>query len=684
MTVPWLTPDMLLRAWERVRENGGCAGVDGVTVERFARNIDTELGALPSCVERGEYRALPLLPITVRKKPDSTATRTLLVPAVGDRVLQTAVGRYLGRAFEDEFLDCSFAYRPHRSVNSAIARIRYLHDHGFRFVAEADIDSFFDRIDHALLRERLQSRIPQAALRDLLDGWIRGFFWDGHRTHPINAGIPQGSPISPLLANFFLSDFDLALEEAGLKLIRYADDFLILARDRSQATGGLEIARAHLDQLHLQLNDRKTVIASFEDGFHFLGAFFLGRDVWIPWGRHDPPRHVLAVPRPMPRALVETWLKPPAATAMAQAFKAARHRQAADPGKNTNPQEEAMAFLYLIEQGSVLRKIGDRLIVEKEDAILLDVPYHKLEAVLIFGNVQITTQAMAELLDAGIPVSLLNRHGVLRGSLQPPQGKNVLLRLAQFEVYRDPEKAMALARRTVGAKLANAAVVLSRFGEREEARSEATQAALAQLAESRERASSAATIEILDGIEGAAARLYFNVLMRRNKSGLTWPGRIRHPATDPINALLSFGYTLVTNELAAVAETAGLDSYLGCLHQLDYGRQSLALDLVEPFRAPLVDRLVLTVLNRRQFTHEDFEKGEGDGLYLEAAAARRFLTEYERWMLHEPAGGNREGFRGALRDSVRSYAAALRNSETSSYEPFLFEPAKGEAAEGGH
>jgi CRISPR-associated protein Cas1 len=499
-------------------------------------------------------------------------------------------------------------------------------------------------------------------------------------SHPIEVGIPQGSPISPLLANFFLSDFDLALEEAGLKLIRYADDFLILTQNRDQAAAGLEIARHRLDEIHLQLQDRKTTISSFDEGFHFLGALFLGAGVWVPWGRHDQHRHVLAVPRPMPASVIEAWLRPPAITALAMAFKNVRHR-ATGPAIASQMEESDMA---LTEQGSVLRKIGDRFVVEKEETILLDVPYHKLEAVLIFGNIQITTQAMAELLDAGIPVSLLSRQGVLRGSLQPPQRKNVPLRLAQFELHRDPERSMVFARLTVSAKLANAAAVLAAFGDRDEARGPATEAALAQIAESREKVSAADTIEILDGIEGAAARLYFGVLMQRNKSLFTWPGRVRHPASDPINALLSFGYTLVTNELAAVVETSGLDSYVGCLHQLDYGRQSLALDLVEPFRAPLVDRMVMTVLNRKQFVQEDFEKGENGGLYLEHAASKRFLAEYERWMLHEPAGGEQKGFRGALRDSVRSYASALRDSDPAAYKPFLFQPAKDDAEKEGH
>lgn len=683
MSVPWLMPETLFKAWEHVRENAGCAGVDGVTVGHFAIRLDEELETLRLQVQTDRYRALPLLPITVQKKPSSRATRTLLVPTVRDRVLQTAVGRHLGRTFEDEFLDCSFAYRPHRSVNSAIARIRFLHDHGFRFVAETDIDSYFDRVDHELLLEKLESRLPEPALLDLLRGWIRCFRWDGHHANAVSVGIPQGSPISPLLANFFLSDFDLALEEAGLKLIRYADDFLILTQNRDQATAGLEIARDRLNELHLQMKDEKTSIASFEEGFHFLGALFLGVDVWIPWGHHDQHRRVLAVPRPMPAALIEKWLRPAPTTVMSEAFKAARHRAIAH-SEDSNTEENDMAYLYLTEQGSVLRKIGDRVVVEKEDTILLDVPYHKLEAVLVFGNIQITTQAMAELLDAGIPVSLLNRHGALRGSLQPAQGKNILLRIAQFEMHRDPDKAMALARQAINAKLRNATTVLAVFGDREEAHSQTTKAALTQIAESIEKVSSAGTIEILDGIEGAAARLYFNVLMQRNKSGFEWPGRVRHPATDPINALLSFGYTLVTNELAAIAETSGLDSYLGCLHQLDYGRQSLALDLVEPFRAPLVDRLVLTVLNRRQFAYEDFEKGESGGLYLESKASRRFLAEYERWMMHEAAGGDRKGFRGALRDTVRSYAAALKDSEPSAYQPFLFEPGTEDPEQGGH
>jgi CRISP-associated protein Cas1 len=509
----WLSTDSLTRAWEHVYDNGGCAGADGVSLGHFHRNLGPELQALQQQLDQTDYRPLPLLPITIQKKPQSRETRTLLVPAVRDRVLQTAVGRHLGRALEDEFLDCSFAYRPHRSVDSAVARIRFWRDHGFQYVADADIESFFDRIDHHLLRERLVARISEAALPALLGQWIEGPVWDGRKIEPLKRGIPQGSPISALLANFFLSDFDFALEKAGLKLIRYADDFLVLAKDHDSATRSVVIAGNKLEELHLTLKAEKTRITSFDEGFHFLGVFFSQKDIWIPWGKHNRHQRVFAVPRPMPAILVRRYLETQMPT-MARAF-AAERRQAHSSVPTFDPdlKDEGMAYLYLTEQGSVLRKIGNRLVVEKENAILLDTPYHKLEAVLIFGNVQVTTQAMIELLDAGIPVSFLSRAGELRGSLDPPKGKNVLLRMAQFALHEDEPRSLAIARKIVDAKLANSAQLLATFGAHGEAHSYATDAALSSIAEARRAAQTSATLEALNGAEGAAARLYFDVLM---------------------------------------------------------------------------------------------------------------------------------------------------------------------------
>jgi len=610
--------EQLWEAWERVRENEGCAGSDGVTVAQFGSRAHRVLPRLIERVNEEAYRAFPLLRIVVEKHPGAAATRTLLVPTVADRVLQTAVARHLSRSFEEEFLECSYGYRPGRSVDRAIARIRKCRELGYAYVVDADIQTFFDRVDIDLLLERLAERQPGETIMELLRQWVRGCVWDGSHLHPLTRGIPQGSPVSPLLANFFLEDFDRELEKSGRKLIRYADDFLILARTAEDASQALAQSEQLLAEAHLQLNREKTRIVDFAHGFRFLGALFEGDTIWVPWKNDRLKGRLLFMAPPLPLGMRTRFELPAPRGAMELALERAGATTApADTGGDgscdklkhvATERSPDVAYLYLTEQGAVLRKAGDRFLVEKDDEVLLDLPYHKLETVLLFGNIQVTTQALAELLEKGVNLSLFSRQGQYRGSLAPPRGKNIDLRLAQFEWYRDGARALATARAIVKAKIANGVAVLARYRERNEVPAEfdervkALEAAVAAC-------DGAHTLAMLDGVEGAAAREYFTLAMTFNKSEMAWPGRQKHPSTDPLNALLSLTYTLLMHELTALAEGAGLDPYLGFLHQVDYGRPSLALDLMEAFRHPVADRLVLTLVNRQVLGSDDFRTG---------------------------------------------------------------------------
>jgi CRISPR-associated protein Cas1 len=172
----------------------------------------------------------------------------------------------------------------------------------------------------------------------------------------------------------------------------------------------------------------------------------------------------------------------------------------------------------------------------------------------------------------------------------------------------------------------------------------------------------AANIATLDGLEGTAAHAYFSSVMEFNRSQMAWPGRQKHPAPDPLNALLSLGYTLLMHELTGLLEGAGLDPYLGFLHQPDRGRPSLALDVVEPFRHPLVDRLVLTLVNRAMLQERDFYRmEERAGVFLQPQPLKKFFAEYERWMLERPPDGGASGmrWRELLKCEVEKLAAAL-------------------------
>jgi CRISPR-associated protein Cas1 len=665
--------DHLWSAWERVQENEGCAGADGVTVRQFADRAHKRLPELRDRVNAGVYRPLPLLKIIVEKHSGHAGTRTLLVPAVRDRVLQTAVAHYLSRSFEEEFLECSYGYRPGRSVDRAIARIRKCRDLGYKFVVDADIESFFSNVDHELLLQRLAERRPGETIMGLLRQWVRALLWDGSHVRPLRVGVPQGSPISPLLANFFLEDFDRELERSGRKLVRYADDFLILSRTRDDAAQALTQSSQLLEQAHLKLNLEKTSIVDFDHGFRFLGALFQGNAIWVPWKNERRQGRLLFVAQPMPVGLRTRYEYAPPRNALELAFERAAATTVTPPSHEI--RSHTVAYLYVTEQGAVLRKAGDRFLVEKDDEVLLDLPYHKLETVLLFGNVQVTTQALAELLEKGVNLSLFSRQGVFRGSLAPPRGKNVKLRLAQFEKYHDAGAALMLARSLVAAKISNGLAVLARYSHENEVSSEFQQQRQ-QMQEALQGCMTAANILTLDGIEGAAAHAYFSALMAFNLSAMAWPGRKKHPATDPLNALLSLTYTLLMHELTALLEGAGLDPYLGFLHQVDYGRPSLALDLMEPFRHPVADRLVLTLVNRGMITAEDFHSsGDGPGVFLTAGTMKKYFVEYERWMLNRPSSQDlsnaKPNFRDLLKGEVERLTAALR--EGHSFEPYRLE-----------
>jgi len=296
-----------------------------------------------------------------------------------------------------------------------------------------------------------------------------------------------------------------------------------------------------------------------------------------------------------------------------------------------------MANLYLTEQGAVLHKHGERLVVGKDKTVLLDVPCHQVDAVLIFGNIHVTTAAVRELMEQGIELALLTRRGRLLCQLTPPVPKNVPLRLAQYERSKDPQFALAFSRRIVGAKVRNGLGLVRQYASNY--KEHGLEAELRELERQGARIESAATVGELFGVEGNAARIYFGAFGKMIRSGLAFPGRRKRPAPDPINALLSFGYTLLFNEIASLLDGIGFDPYIGFLHKPDYGRPSLAADLVEEFRAPVIDRLTLRLVNNRVFGSDDFYAHAASGsMYLKRESLGKYFTHYEA-AIGEPETG---------------------------------------------
>lgn len=269
----------LAAVWSRVRGNAGVAGGDGVSCVAFERDAGKHLTALRQAVQAGTYRPGPLRKVEVVK--ENGGTRPLAIPCVVDRVLQTAVSFVVTPVVEPTMSDSSFGYRPGLGVSDAVMRIIELRRRDNRgWVVEGDIARFFETVPHKPLLDLVDVRIGDRRVTELVALWL-----DDARD--ADRGLAQGSPLSPLLANIYLDQVDQLLDDSDARYVRYADDFVMLARRKADAQAARDRADELLREHGLILHPEKTVITSFEDGFWFLGHYFV-RNLVLRDLQHSP------------------------------------------------------------------------------------------------------------------------------------------------------------------------------------------------------------------------------------------------------------------------------------------------------------------------------------------------------------------------------------------------------------
>lgn len=249
-------------AWQKVRANGGGPGGDGVTIKVFASDLDRHIAGLAKGLATGRYRPGPLRRFRIPKSLGGY--RELAVPPIVDRVAQTAVMLALVPLLDARMADESFAYRPGRSVDQALTRARKFLAEGFIWIVDADIERFFDSVPHSTLIQELAIWLDDPRLLALIGIWLRAWA-KGAR------GLPQGAPLSPLLANLYLHPFDRMLAAARIAAVRYADDFVLLCPSRETAERARRIAGGALKSRGLRLNLEKTRIVHASKGVTFLG-----------------------------------------------------------------------------------------------------------------------------------------------------------------------------------------------------------------------------------------------------------------------------------------------------------------------------------------------------------------------------------------------------------------------------
>lgn len=332
-----------------------------------------------------------------------------------------------------------------------------------------------------------------------------------------------------------------------------------------------------------------------------------------------------------------------------------------------------MPTLYVTEPGSTVRLQGESLLVTIDDEAdgksrrrtVAEVEAHRLELVALLGGVHATRDALEHCIENGIAVAWFSGTGRFRARLMPESARNADLRLLQYAEAASMERRLSRAAECVSAKLANAAAVLAAFQSNHPGRPEIGEA-IAAVREQSQAAAAPRDAEQLLGLEGSGARAYFEALRAAFQGGIGFPGRVQRPATDPANALLSFGYTLLGNLIAGRLEARGLDPALGFFHELRAGRPSLALDLLEELRHPVVDRCVMRIANLRQMTPEHFEQEQREGgVRMTREGQRKFFPAWEQSLtqVQKDSDGAELAPLDIVNRQIERFAADLRGGE---------------------
>lgn len=671
------TPEPLHSAWHQVRKGSRSPGIDGITLDLFAGVAQHQLEILLRQLQQESYFPRPAKGFYLPKA--SGGKRLIGIPTVRDRVVQRFLLSELYWPLEDVFLDCSYAYRPGRGIQMAVKHLYSYYRFGQAWVVKADIEKFFDNLCWPLLLADLEKLQLEPILRQLIEQQLAsGIVVKGQSFYP-KQGVLQGAILSGALANLYLNEFDRLCLSHGFNLVRFGDDFVVACADSIQANRCLEQISSWLGSLYLKLQPEKTRIFAPDEEFTFLGYLFRDGEVFAP----EPPENPLDKRRVV-RASGTSFFRP--ATRKAPVFSGKPLACSISVKRIILPRansehfwREPMSTLYITDQGAYLSVQNQQFQVYSQQELRIKVPVSRVSHIILFGCCNLSHGAVSAALHQRIPILYLSQRGRYFGRLQCDGRAKVEYLTKQVICSMNPEFVRRQGEAIVRAKLHNSRILLMRLNRYRKGK-DVSQAsilpAIEMLEKLMESLQLAESMDALRGYEGKAATVYFQALGSLFSGPFVFEVRTKRPPTDPINSLLSLGYTLLSQNVSSFVEASGLHSHFGNLHVPRDNHPALVSDLMEEFRAQVVDSLVTYLVNKKIFVAEDFTPpDERGGVFLQPHALKKFLKHWDDKLLSEtthPHTGYKVAYRRCLELQVREYISALMG-DVEVYRPMIWD-----------
>ena len=550
--------------------------------ENYPFNEDEFAENLCRDIHSGSYKPAPATAFMIKKKNglERLVEQLHYRDLVACQYLLKTVNEFFERFFEPE----SIGFRKGISRQKAVEMVNRAIAEGFCFVIESDIDDFFPSVDLLKLKQLLEFYLPEkdTAIKKLFQTIIENGYTLNGAYHERQNGLAQGNPLSPLLANLYLDSFDEEIKTYDARLVRYGDDFVILARSREDAEKLLGRSESFLAVLGLKLKKEKAAIKPVHEGFQFLGMRFEG-------------------------------------------FEVAEAKE--------NESKSLKKPLYITEPYLFLSLENEAVDVMKYGKLLESIPLRRISEIMVMDKTVFSTALIRKCVEFNIPMSITLNSGYYITTIKPDSKKYydiVSEHGRRYQALSDTE-VLCIAKEFAAGKIAGYRTLFSQRYVREQ------NVFIRELEQFIARMQGVDDLNQLRGLEGICARKVYPRLNLLINDPLFHIKARKRKNPDRINSLLNFGYYLLFSRLNAIVRSAGLNPYLGFLHSPNDDYESLVCDIEELFRAR-VDRFIIRLVNLKVITPDDFSESER-GFYLSREAVKKYLAQFEAELDKKPRDG---------------------------------------------